>query len=181
MSDIVGVVTGIKDDSYDGKDFKVVTLGTGQVLKVKHGRDDFLKNKWGLLQVGAGIKFIMKDFTTKDQVKIPFVSDIETVASALPDSGGAATILPEHQAEIDKALNEPKELPPPAPQAVGMITNNLTTLMLEGMKQGSTSTFLKPLFGIEASIELAKWYRSQVLGITRIKFEGKDLPDFEAH
>ena len=103
MSDIIGVVTDIKDDEYQGKDFKVVTLGTGQQLKVKHGRDEALKKKWGLLQVGVAIKFTMQDYTKPDGVKIPFVADIETVANALPQSGGSAEILPEHQAVIEEA------------------------------------------------------------------------------
>jgi len=84
MSDIIGVIAKVEDDSYGGKDFKVVTLETGQALKVKHGRDDALKAKWGLLQKDLAVRFIMRDFTTPDGVKIPFVFDIESVADSLP-------------------------------------------------------------------------------------------------
>ena len=84
MADIIGVITNVEDDSYDGKEFKKVTLGTGEVLKVKQGRGGDLKAKWGLLQEGVAIKFTMTDFKTPEGVKIPFVSDIETVEGVLP-------------------------------------------------------------------------------------------------
>lgn len=118
---IVGVITDVKDDSYSGKDFKVVTLGTGQVLKVKYGREGALKAKWGILTVGTAIKFTMGDYQGK-----PFVSDIETVASALPTETPAPEMIPDHNAEIEKALKEVAEQPPKiteapiAPQELGM-------------------------------------------------------------
>ena len=38
MSDIIGVIATVEDDEYQGKSFKKVTLGDGQVLKVKYGQ-----------------------------------------------------------------------------------------------------------------------------------------------
>ncbi len=114
MADIIGIVTSIEDDNYQGKDFKKVTLGTGQVLKVKHGRDDALKDKWGLLKVGVATRFIMRDFTKPDGVIIPFVSDIETVEGNLPEAQTPQVTL-EQQAEINAAIK-----PAPAPQELGM-------------------------------------------------------------
>ena len=46
MADIIGLIDKVEDDSYDGKDFKKVTLKDGQVLKVKQGREGSLKAKW---------------------------------------------------------------------------------------------------------------------------------------
>lgn len=166
MSEMIGVITSVEDDEYDGKDFKKVTLGTGQVLKVKHGREDALKAKWGLLQVGKAIKFTMKDFTTKDQVKIPFVSDIETVEGALPAEDKV-------QEALEKNLSDNVPPPPtPAPQAVGMVTKEIGDMI--------RAKYLFTIFGEEAQFELIKWYRSQVLGITRIPYDGAKLPKFEA-
>ncbi len=155
MPEIVGVVTSVEDDSYNGKDFKKVTLGTGQVLNVKQGRDGVLKAKWGLLQEGTGIRFIMTDFTKPDGVKIPFVSDIETVEGALP-----APVEP------NKGYPEVK----PAPQAVGMIAKEIGDMI--------RAKYLVTIFGDEAARELIKWYRSQTLGITGIPFDGAKLPQY---
>jgi len=47
--DIIGVVTAIAKDEYGGKEFLRVTLGSGQELKVKQGRDGALKAKWVFL------------------------------------------------------------------------------------------------------------------------------------
>ena len=96
MADIIGVITNVEDDSYDGKDFKKVTLGTGEVLKVKQGRGGDLKAKWGLLKEGVAIRFTMTDFKTPKGERIPFVSNIETVEGVLPkavkpDIGGLET------------------------------------------------------------------------------------------
>ena len=41
------------------------------------------------------------------------------------------------------------------------------------------SKYLKPIFGDETYVELIRWYRSQVLGITRIPFDGAKLPTFK--
>ncbi len=100
--DIIGVITSVEDDEYQGKAFKRVTLGTGEVLKVKYGREGALKAKWALLQEGVAMKFTMKDYTTPDGVKIPFVFDIDTVEGELPPPAPPTTPLK------------------PAPQEVGM-------------------------------------------------------------
>ncbi len=173
MSDIIGVIQSVEDDEYQGKAHKKVTLGDGQVLKVKYGREGCLKAKWGLLKEGVAIKFTMRDFTTPDQVKIPFVFDIATVE--LPPAKEPAPLLEEHQKEIDKAVEGGKELekPPPAPQAVGMWTKEIGDMIRANM--------LMVIFGKVIGTALMKWYRQQGLGITRIEFDGKDLPTFEEH
>lgn len=165
MSEIIGVITSVEDDSYDGKDFKKVTLGTGQVLKVKYGREGALKKKWGLLQEDVAIKFIMRDYTTPDGTNKPFVADIETVGGALPPAQSQEQVLPEHQEVIEKAK---AQATPPAPQAVGMITKEIGDMI--------RAKYLKAIFGDEAQTELIKWYRGQTLGITRINYDGAKLP-----
>ena len=61
------------------------------------------------------------------------------------------------------------EQPPPNPQAVGMITKDLSDHIRAGT--------LSQVFGKKIAIELTKWYRGQVLAITRITYDGKDLPN----
>ena len=66
---------------------------------------------------------------------------------------------------------EHQEIPQPAPQAVGMVTNNICQLVVADK--------LTAIFGKKIGVELVKWYRAQVLGITRIPFEGADLPEYK--
>lgn len=172
MSDILGIIATVEDDNYQGKAFKKVTLGDGQVLRVKYGREGALKAKWGLLQVGIGMKFIMQDYTKPDGVKIPYVYDIETVEGLLPVPQSDQKVLDEHQRVIDEAIPTPPPKPEPAPQAVGMITKEIGDMI--------RAKYLVSIFGKEAQEELIRWYRSQVLGITRIPYDGEKLPKFEA-
>ena len=166
---VIGVITSVEDDSYDNKDFKKVTLDTGQVLKVKQGREGALKAKWDLLQVNRVIKFIMKDYTKPDGVKVPFVNDIETVETPPPQKPHLSS---KDQKEVDEARQEGRqELPPPNPHAVGMMTKEIGDMI--------RAKYLVSIYGQEASNELIKWYRSQGLGITRITFDGDKLPKFE--
>ena len=122
----VGIITKVEDGSYGDKSWKVVTLGTGEVLKVKSGKEGVLRAKWGLLEVGVGMKFTMMDYTLKDGTKAPYVYDIETVAGALPTEGGSTEMLKEHKAVIAEATKEVTETPPKppetpvAPQELGM-------------------------------------------------------------
>ncbi len=161
--DIIGVIDKVEDDSYDGKEFKKVTLKDGQVLKVKQGREGSLKAKWDLLQWGVAIKFTMAQYLGKD-----FVKDIASVEGALPPPA-EPKILPEHQEAIDKSRQEVrKEI---APQAIGMMTKEIGDMI--------RAKYLVPIFGKDVGNELIKWYRGQALGITQIPFDGKDLPTFE--
>jgi hypothetical protein len=56
----------------------------------------------------------------------------------------------------------------PAPQAVGMTVKQVYEMIRDKT--------LEPIFGREAAGELVQWYRSQILGTTRISFNGADLP-----
>ena len=135
MSDIIGIITKVEDDDYQGKAHKKVTLGEGQVLKVKYGRDGALKAKWGLLQEGVAMKFIMRDYTTPDQVKIPFVFDIETVDSALLEPQ-EPQVLPEHKkvvADAKPSEDPPRDSAPIAPQEQGMWFKEIGELYRAGL------------------------------------------------
>lgn len=75
---MIGVIDRIEDDSYQGKDFKKVTLKDGSILKVKYGREGFLKAKWGELEEGIAYNWKMGEFKGS-----PFVEDFTRVADSL--------------------------------------------------------------------------------------------------
>ncbi len=58
-----------------------------------------------------------------------------------------------------------------APQAVGMMTKEIGDMIRAKM--------LTVIYGTKIANELTTWYRSQALGITRINYDGKDLPVFK--
>lgn len=152
MSDnfIVGVITSVEDADYQGKAFKKVTLGTGQVLNVKYGREGVLKAKWGLLVVGAAMKFTMQDYTKTDGVKIPFVFDIETVEGQLPPH-----IEPTNFVEPSPKPEPKKEI---APQEVGLAYKILAELYVTGFIDEN-----KP-DGKELVLRLKMWLKETLLG-----------------
>jgi len=120
---IVGVITKVEADSYDNKEFRRVTLGDREEpLKVKQGREGALKAKWGLLQEGVAIKFIMEEYTNPKGAKFPFVFDIETAESALPPPV-TPKLSEEAQALLPKPVSPSGETRPKsehAPQEIGM-------------------------------------------------------------
>ena len=128
MSDIIGIITKVEDDSYQGKSHKKVTLGDSQVLKVKQGREGMLKEKWGLLKEGVAVKFMMQDYTNPNGVKFPFVADIETVEGNLPPPQ-QPQVLPEHQEVIGRASDSA----PIAPQEQGMWFKEIGELYRAGL------------------------------------------------
>lgn len=87
--------------------------------------------------------------------------DLEEVAKLEPQK---AEPIPLREGEDDTR-------PPPAPQAVGMMTKEIGDMIRAEM--------LGKIFGAKIAVELTKWYRSQTLGITRIPYDGKDLPVFK--
>ena len=58
-----------------------------------------------------------------------------------------------------------------APQAVGMMTKEIGDMIRAKM--------LTVIYGTKIANELTIWYRSQTLGITRINYDGVDLPKFK--
>lgn len=98
---------------------------------------------------------------------IPYVSDAKLVEGELPEAQKLES--PPLQPGESRVVEVPQT--PPAPQAVGMITNNICQLIIADK--------LTAIFGKRIGIELVKWYRSQTLGITRIPFDGKDLPEYK--
>ncbi len=159
MADVV-IIDKVEDDDYQGKAFKKVTDKTGKVFNVKYGQGGKLKEKWPLLVGGTTIEIEWGVYNEK-----PFVRDFKVVAEA-----GQVAELPSQKP--DSLPPQPgEELPPPAPQAVGMMTKEIGDMMRAEM--------LGKIFGAKIAVELTKWYRSQALGITRIPYEGKDLPVFK--
>lgn len=142
----------------NGAEYRKITGATGDGKETTKSIFDNLQDKWGLLKEGATLNFKM---VKKGQFWN--VEDINPVE--LPPPQPHDGVLPEHQDEIDKARTS---VTPPAPQAVGMMTKETGDMIRAGM--------LESVFGKETAVELTKWYRGQALGITRIPYNGKDLP-----
>ncbi len=155
MAEVV-IIDKVEDDDYQGKAFKKVTDKTGKTFNVKYGKGGTLKEKWPLLMPGNAIEITWGEFNGK-----PFVQDFKVVVGAQE----AAQLQPAPEAEVAR------ETTPPAPQAVGMMTKELGDMIRSGS--------LVKVFGAKIAVELVSWYRSQAFGITRINYDGKDLPVFK--
>lgn len=60
-----------------------------------------------------------------------------------------------------------------------MTTKEIGDMFRAGAKSGNITAVLNTIFGKEIAIELVRWYRSQILGTTRVPFDGKTLPQFK--
>lgn len=139
-----------------------------------HYGETNLMDKWHLLQVGKTVE--LKMVQTYKEGKVNWnVADILLAGEQLPPAKAPEQLPEQMQAPVDEALEKvpPKPLAEPAPQAVGMITKELGDMI--------RAKYLMTIFGEEVGHELIRWYRSQTLGITRINYDGKNLPKFEAH
>jgi len=101
VSEFVGIIETIEDDDYQGKAFKKVTLGDGYVLKVKYGREGYLKDKWGELQVGRAYSWTMGEYKGK-----PFVEDFKQVDIFTQDM--SHEVEPEAMPDISKPPKDGK-------------------------------------------------------------------------
>ena len=115
----------------------------------------FDQAKWNLFGNNAAVKLI-------GEYKGQFfnVSDAQSMADALPVTKTVAETL---------SPREPTPLAP-TPQAVGMTTKELGDMI--------RASKLSEIFGGTISVELIKWYRGQILGTTRIEFDGAKLPQY---
>ncbi len=80
-------------------------------------------------------------------------------------------IGPTAQETLAKPEPAPTPRSEPAPQAVGMTTKELGDMIRAGK--------LVEVFGSEVGSGLVVWYRGQILGTTRIEFDGAKLPKFK--
>jgi len=91
------------------------------------------------------------------------IKSVELTADKLQEAGK----MPDEKPKETNIEPTPRE---PAPQAVGMITKEIGDHIRAGT--------LTKIFGAKIAANLVTWYRSQTLGITRINFDGNDLPKF---
>ena len=137
---------------------RLVTDKAGKPLKVKRGQGGKLEAKWDELDnaIGKAVEIEWGMFKPPGKSEsYPFVAGLEFVEDELV------------QKEAERAHEDTGQAPP-APQAVGMTTKELGDMIRA--KQ------LIPIFGLEAGAELVKWYRGQILGTTRVPFDGDKLP-----
>jgi len=119
------------------------------------------KGLWGSLYVNAVVTVSYEE-----------VGKYKNIMGVLPMGEQIQVNEAEITKQQVKPISQPKEtIQAPAPQAVGMCTKEIGDMI--------RSKYLKPLFGEAAYFELIKWYRGQVLSITRIPYDGSKLPNFE--
>lgn len=154
-NDTVVVVGVTRTDEWNN--LWITPAGGGDEVKVSAKRA-------GLHPLFQQGKAVMLHWETYKNV--PYVSDAKSVEGNLPEAEKLES--PPLQSG-EEAVEIPKTAP--APQAVGMITKEIGDMMRAEM--------LSQIFGKKVAIELTKWYRSQTLGITRINYDGKDLPEYK--
>jgi len=165
---MIVTIKSITTEHGDYGEYRKVTGIDDKGKEVTKNVGDRFQDKWDLLQEGATLDFKM---TQKD--KKWYIADIIPITESLP-SPTKSTILPEHQAEIDKAIGEAtviKKLPEIPGQEIGMTVKEIGDMI--------RTEKLVALFGLEATVELVKWYRGRILATTRIPYDGSKLPDFK--
>lgn len=163
----VTIQTISQEFASNGAEYKKVTGITGDGKQTTKNVFDNLKDKWGLLQENKTVEFVMEK-------KGQFWNVID-IKEAVASSPVTPELPAEQQKIVDEALKEPVQpvsVKEPNPQAVGMITKEIGDMI--------RAKELNWIFGKKVALNLVRWYRGQVLGITRIECDGKDLPDFEA-
>ena len=110
----------------------------------------------------CAVKLIFDTVKGKDGKDYDYISGIELLELKVDE-----TKITEQQVKPQSRETASE----PAPQAVGMCTKEMGDMI--------RAKYLKPLFGDEAYLELIKWYRGQILSITRIPYDGTKLPKFD--
>ena len=153
MDNTIITVESTLIDSYGN--MMVTPKGGGKDIRIGVKR----KKLFAFFSDGVAVELIWSNFNNND-----YVSDARIVGDSLP--APKQPVSP----SLQKDEPTPDQLQPaPAPQAVGMLTKEIGDMIRAKM--------LTTLFGATIKKELVKWYRSQVLGISRITYEGRDLPE----
>ncbi len=144
--DTVIVVGATRVDEYGN--LWVTPQGRGEEVKIAKKREKLHP----LFAQGKAVMCHWETYMDK-----PYISGAKLVEGELPPpvKPGTVPVPPETQA-------------PPAPQAVGMLTKEIGD-MIRAEK-------LSVVFGPIIANKLTEWYRSQALGISRVSWDGKDLP-----
>ncbi len=154
----------IESVALDGYGNLVVIDKTGKERRVNKKHESLHP----VFVAGQAVEVGLGNFMNKE-----FIHTAKAVAEGLAPP--PTVIKPEYDI---KEENQPRDSfpqvgvkPVPAPQAVGMMTKEIGDMIRAKM--------LTVIYGTKIANELAIWYRSQALGITRINYDGKDLPVFK--
>ena len=162
MSETIIVVGHTELDEYGN--LIVTPKGGGDAIRINKKHE----NLHPLFEQGRAIKLDWQTYKGKT-----YVADAVLVEGELPPP--VTPELPaEQQAIVDEALAQSIPTIPikePAPQAVGMTVKEVGAMII--------SKDINWIFGKKIALKLVEWYRGQILGVTRVEFDGKDLPRFE--
>lgn len=155
MNDTVIVVGITRKDQYDN--LWVTPAGGGDEVKIGSKRAQL----HDIFQQGRAVMCHWEVYMDK-----PYIADAKLVEGELPTEPGKP--LPEHQAEISKAMGEVYK---PAGVEIGKCENQVIYLYCAGK--------LSSMFGDKIAIELVKLVRGSILATLKPPYEGKDLPQFK--
>ena len=151
-NDTIIVVGVTRIDGYGN--LWVTPAGGGDEVKIGAKR----KQLHDLFQQGKAVMCHWETYMNK-----PYVSDAKLVEGELPPPS-KAELTAEQEETIRQAISKPD------PQAVGMVTKEIGNHIIAGT--------LSKIFGEEIACNLVIWYRSQILGVSRISYDGSKLPRF---
>jgi len=150
----------------NGAEYQKVTGVTDSGQETTKSIFDNLKDKWPLLQEHATLELkLEKKGQFWNVIGLNKVLQQEPPIEAMEETSAVNPDAP----------HPPPPLPAPARSysdgaAIGMVTNRIGAHI--------DNNTLEIVFGKKIGAELMTWYRGQILGISRIPFDGKDLPKF---
>lgn len=148
--------------------------GYGNLWATPQGKEDAVKISYKrqhlhhLFEQGKAIILHWETYKGK-----PYVANARLVEGELPEGKPIETPQPQ------EPLSPQAKPPTPAAQAVGMTVKEIGEMVRAGASVGKLTAVLTTIFGGETAFELLRWYRSQILGTTRITFDGEKLPKFK--
>jgi hypothetical protein len=98
-----------------------------------------------------------------------YICGAKLVEGQLPEAQ-EPQILPEHKAEIDRAVEAShSDMPPVAPQAIGMTTKEIGDMIRASIKdKDSYGAYLIAVFGQDKAKQIVAWYQEQILKNTSL-------------
>jgi hypothetical protein len=153
------------------------------IVTSKYGCDYKISNKrtnlFDIFQPETAVVVGYSSYMNKDYIAVAHPADqfpavthyeVETPPQKHPQE--VSSQATESKSEGIKAERQQDIPAPPIPgQQIGMTVKEIGDMIRANQ--------LTKIFGHPADFNLVKWYRGQILGTTRIEFDGTKLPQFE--
>ena len=136
-----------------------VSTTTGQTVKVNKKHEGLHPLFREAVENQRAVKIGYAVYLNQEYIHTAVLFDGKVAQTEPIKTGGDKQPAPPSTVVHDKGI---------APQAVGMITKEIGDQI--------RADILIKLFGAKIAANLIAWYRTQVLGITQISYDGDDLP-----